>query len=139
MPEEPDQHLRLRPGQWALAAVLVLLVLGLVADNYVVTARQRDYSEAFARTDTATNNVFYTLSETFSYIEGVQRYLLGGASRRDVQLKRALLAQRMAVVDQDGMTAAESSSPEFRTALSALDEAIRQVPPGILPAEQREK
>ncbi|MCB1290031.1 MAG: response regulator [Mycobacterium sp.] len=117
----------------------MLLILGLVAENYTVTARQRSYSEASARTETTTNNVFYSLSESLSYINESQRYLLGKASRRDVQLKRALLAQRMAVVDQDGMTVAESGSPEFRATLGALDEAIAQVPPGILPADQRER
>jgi signal transduction histidine kinase/CheY-like chemotaxis protein/HPt (histidine-containing phosphotransfer) domain-containing protein len=134
----PNPRLRLNRGQWALAAVLALLILALIADNYAVTAQHRKYSEAFARTETAGNNMFYTLGETLTYINESQRYLLGVASRRDVQLKRALLGQRLAVVGENGITAGDSTSPEYRANLSELDDAIRQVPPGILPADQRD-
>lgn len=135
----PDLRLRLNRGQWALAAVLLLLIIALVANNYAVTAAQRRYSESFARTETAGNNMFYTLGETLTYVNEAERYLLGMASRRDVQLKRALLAQRLAVVGENGVTAGDSTSPEYRASLSALDDAIRQVPPAVLPADQRDR
>lgn len=134
-----DLRLRLNRGQWALAAVLLLLIVALVANNYAVTDEQRRYSEAYARTETAGNNMFYTLSETLTYVNEAERYLLGAASRRDVQVKRALLAQRLAVVSENGVTAGESTSPEYRDSLSALDDAIRQVPPGNLPVDQRDR
>ena len=63
-----------------------------------MTAAQRRYAESFARTETAGNNLFYTLNETLNYANETQRYLLGAASRRDVQVKRSLLAQRLTVV-----------------------------------------
>ena len=110
-----------------------------MANNYAVTAAQRRYSESFARTESAGNNMFYTLGETLTYVNEAERYLLGAASRRDVQLKRALLAQRLAVVGENGTTAGDSTSPEYRASLSSLDEAIRQMPPGILPADQRDR
>ncbi len=134
----PDPRLRLNRGQWALATVLALLIMALVAENYAVTAAHRRYTETFARTESAGNNMFYTLSETFAYINESERYLLGATSRRDVQLKRALLGQRLAVVDENGMTAGDSTSPEYRAGLRALDDAIRQMPPGILPADRRD-
>lgn len=135
----PDLRLRLNRGQWALAGVLLLLIIALVANNYAVTAAQRRYSESYARTETAGNNIFYTMGETLTYVNEAQRYLLESASRRDVQLKRALLAQRLAVVGENGRTAGDSTSPEYRDSLTALDEAMRQVPPGILPSDQRDR
>lgn len=135
----PDPQLRLSRGQRVLAALLVLLIIGLIAENSVITSRYRGYSEVFARTETAAANTFYTMGESLTYTNEVQRYLLGSATRRDVQLKRALLARRLAVVGQSGKTAGDSTTPEFSAALSALDDAIRQMPPGTLPADQREQ
>ena len=137
--DSPELRLRLNRGQWALVAVLAMLIGALIMNNYAVTAEHRRYSEAVARTETAGNNMFYTLSETLSYVDGFDRYLLGIASRRDVQVKRALLAQRLAVVGGNGMTAGDSTSPEYRATLSELDDALRQVPAGMLPADQRDR
>jgi len=135
----PDLRLRLNRGQWTLAVVLLLLIVALVANNYAVTAAQQRYSESYARTETAGNNTFYTLGETLTYVNATQLYLLGAATRRDVQVKRALLAQRLAVVSESGTTAGESTSPEYRTSLDELDDVFRQVPAGILPADQRDR
>lgn len=131
-------QLRLTRGQRALAAVVVMLIITLIIENSVITARHRSYSETFARTEADTANAFYSMNETLTYINETQKYLLGSASRRDVQLKRALLGQRLAVVDQNGRTAGGSATAEFRAALGALDDTMRQVPPGVLPASQRE-
>lgn len=133
----PDLRLRLNRGQWFLTGVLVLFIITLVANNYGVTAAHRKYYEAFARTETASNNMFYTLNETLGYVNETERYLLGAASRRDVQLKRALLAQRLAVLSENGMTAGDATSSEYRASLSALDDTIQQMPPGLLPEDQR--
>lgn len=136
--DSPDLRLRLNRGQWVLVAVLALLIGALIVNNYAVTVEHRRYSEAVARTETAGNNMFYTLSETLGYVDEFDRYLLSIASRRDVQVKRALLAQRLAVVGGNGMTAGESTSPEYRAKLSELDDVLRQVPPGLLPADRRD-
>ena len=136
--DSPDLRLRLNRGQWALVALLVLLIGALIVNNYAVTVEHRRYSEAVARTETAGNNMFYTLSETLSYVDEFDRYLLGVASRRDVQVKRALLAQRLAVVGGNGITAGDSTSPEYRAKLTELDDVLRQVPAGFLPADQRD-
>ena len=136
--DSPDLRFRLNRGQWALVALLALLIGALIMNNYAVTAEHRRYSEAVARTETAGNNMFYTLSETLSYVDEFDRYLLGIASRRDVQLKRALLARRLAVVGGNGITAGDSTSPEYRARLSELDDALRQVPAGVLTPDQRD-
>lgn len=62
--DSPDLRFRLNRGQWALVALLAVLIGALIVNNYAVTAEHRRYSEAVARTETAGNNMFYTLSET---------------------------------------------------------------------------
>ncbi len=133
----PGPQLRLSRGQRALAALVVVLIICLILENSVVTARHRSYSETFTRTESSTADTFYAMNEALSYVNETQRYLLGSVSRRDVQLKRALLAQRLGVVDQNGRTAGDSASAEFHAALNSLDDMIRQVPPGVLPVDQR--
>ena len=94
MPTEgylPDPRLRLNRGQWALAVVALLMIIALVATNWAASATQRRYTETFARTESVGNNLSYTMREALSYIDESERYLLGFASRRDVQMVRAML------------------------------------------------
>lgn len=133
----PYPRLQLNRGQSALAAVVLLLILALVASNYAASAAQRRYTELFARTETTGNNMFYTMRETLTYVDKAERYLLGTMPRRDVQLARALLGQRLAVVDEDEQTAGDNAPASYLSALGAMDDAVQKIPPGILPADQR--
>ena len=54
-------------------------------------------------------------------------------------MKRALLAQRLAVVGENGRAAGDSTPPDYRAGLSALDGTVRPMPPAILPAHQRDR
>ena len=134
----PGPRLRLNRGQSILAVVLGLLLLVLVVSSFQSSADQREHTETFARTETASTNTFFTMRETLAYLDQSDRYLLGVAPRRNVQLARALLGQRLQVVGADGMTAGDAATPEYRSALSAMDDAIEQVPSGVLPADQRD-
>lgn len=135
----PDPRLRLNRGQWALAVVALLMIIALVATNWAASATQRRYTETFARTESVGNNLSYTMREALSYIDESERYLLGFASRRDVQMVRAMLGRRLSVVDGQGIPVGDSVPPEFRASLTALDDAIGQMPPGVLPVGERER
>lgn len=132
---------RLRPtrGQLVLAAVLALLLATLVASRFVDSAAQAKYNETYARTETATNNMLYTMRETLAYVDASNRYLLGAVPRRNVQMARALLAQRLSVVGETGLTAGDTRTAEYRAALQAMDDAVAQAPPGVIPPDQRER
>ncbi|BBY84829.1 putative bifunctional diguanylate cyclase/phosphodiesterase [Mycolicibacterium tokaiense] len=122
-----------------MAVVLSLLLAGLVVSNFADSAAQRKHTEVYSRTETATNNLLYTIRETLAYVDASQRYLLGDTSRRSVQLARALLSQRLAVVSETGDSAWDSATPEYKTALAAMDEAVQQMPPGMLSPDQRDR
>ena len=139
MPEldAPRPRLRLNRAQWVLAGVLVLLLLALLVLTIKSSADQREHTESRVRTEEASSNATFTLRETMAYIDTSERYLLGVAPRREVQVARALLGQRLDVVGAGGVTAGQATTPEYQAALRDLDAAIEQLPPGVIPEEQR--
>lgn len=128
---------RLSRGQLALALILGLLLITLVTTQAMDSAQQRKHTEVYARTETATTNMLYTTRETLAYVDEAQRYVLGVSPRRNAQLARALLGQRLSVVGENGTTAGDALTDDYRAALSALDGAIAQMPPGLLPEDRR--
>ncbi|MCV7174243.1 putative bifunctional diguanylate cyclase/phosphodiesterase [Mycolicibacterium sphagni] len=135
----PGPRLTLNRGQQVVAAILVLLLVTLVVVSIQSSADQRAYTHHTARTEPVSNNTFFTVRDSLTYIEKAEQYLLGVVPRRDVQLARALLAQRLRVIAANGVSAADAASPEYRWALNALDSVIAEAPAGILPADQRTK
>ena len=123
---------RLSVGQVALSVILALLLIALVTSHSMASAAQRKHTEKYARTETATTNMLYTTRETLAYVDAAERYVLGVSPRRNAQLARALLGQRLSVVSDKGVTAGDSLTPEYRNALATLDGAIAQMPPGLL-------
>ncbi|MCB0946787.1 MAG: hypothetical protein KDB49_18230, partial [Mycobacterium sp.] len=117
--------------------MLGLLLLALVVLSFQASAQQREHTESLARTEAENTNAAFTLRETLTYIDTAERYLLGVAPRREVQVARALLGQRLDVVGADGVTAGQAASPEYQAALRDMDAAVEQLPAGVIPDEQR--
>ncbi len=142
MPDQPASLApRLRPtrGQLITAGILALVLIALTVTHFADSAAQNRHTEEYARTETGTNNLLYTMRETLAYVDASERYLLSVLPRRNVQLARALLGQRLAVVGENGITAGDSATAEYRTALKAMDDAVQEMPPGVLPADQRDR
>ena len=130
-------RLTLNRAQRALAFTLLLLLITLLIMSFRASAAQREHAAMRARTEVASHNAFYTVRDTLSYTNEAERYLLGDTSRRSVQVARALLGQRLQVVGPDGVTAGDAATPAYRSALGAMDDAMRQVPAGTLPPDER--
>jgi hypothetical protein len=132
--------IRLRTGQKVLAGLVVVLLL-LLTLGLADAARVRGgTSYASGSSESARTNAVYTMREGLNVALATQRYLSGAASRRDVQIARALLAQRLAVRDETGVSAGDAVSqrvPEFPVALIGIDEFLAGAPAGVLPASQR--
>ena len=133
----PGPRLTLNRGQQVVAGVLVLLLVALVVVGIQSSAQQRALTNHNARSEAVSTNTFFTVRDSLTYVEQAQQYLLGVVPRRDVQVARALLAQRLGVIAANGLTAAEAATPEYRWALTALDSVIAEAPPGVLPADER--
>jgi len=131
------RRLRLNAGQWALAGLLVVLLLSLVVSSLVASNNQRASTETYVRTEASSTNVVFTMRESLDYAVEAQRYLLGESTRRATQVSRALLGQRLNVRDENGKRAGDLATPAFIEALSALDATIATMPTGTLtPAAQ---
>ena len=107
---------RLRPTrpQLALAAVLLVLLGGLLVSSISAQNDAREHTDAFARTEASSTNAMYTMRESLNYTSAVQQYLLGQVPRRSVQISRALLAQRLSVVDENGRDGIHRSCGGYR-------------------------
>ena len=133
-----DSRLRLTQGQRALALVLVALLIGLVASAVASSVQQSQHTEAYVRTETSSTNTLYTMRESLNYSLAVQQYLLGVVPRRSPQIARALLEQRLSVVDENGTTGRDTASVEYLQSLGQLDSALNSAPAGTLPVNERE-
>ena len=103
-------------GRWPSSSLLLLITLLIV--SFRASAAQREHTAMRARTEIASHNAFYTVRDTLSYANEAERYLLGGSTRRAVQVTRALLGQRLQVVGTDGVTAGDAATPAYRSALA---------------------
>ena len=138
-PAVPDRASRplLSPAQWVTAIVVLGMVVGLVVASLWTQRIQQDRESTLARTEGVTTNSLYILRETMNFTSSFQSYLEGQVPRRDVQIARALLLRRLAVIDQSGESGGARTSERYGTALGELDEALAVAPPGTLPAAAR--
>ena len=129
-------RLRLGVGQLAVLAVLVLLLAGLVGALVTAQNEARRHTETSTRTEASATNALFTMRESLNYTLAVQQYLLGVEPRRTAQIARALLAQRLSIVDETGVPAGSAAGPEYLAALSAVDARVDAFPTGLVPAAQ---
>ena len=82
-------------------------------------------------------SIIFTQRETLVYTIRLSQWLDQQVTRRDVQIARALLAQRLSVVNSDGTTVGGTAPPGFIAALSDADKALAAGNPGILTDQNR--
>jgi len=132
-----DERLRPRTGQVVLAALVVGLLMGLAFLGVRQAADTQARSDALAGTEAARTNIVYTMRESLALEVLSERYLAGEVTRRDVQIGRALLGQRLSVIGNDGRSAGDDTPQAYRDALFALDAQLQRIPAGLLPAGDR--
>lgn len=133
-----DERLRPRWGQFLLAALVIGLITGLAITGARQAATVQARTDALAGSEATRTNIVYTMRESLALSIVVEQYLAGEASRREVQIARALLGQRLGVLGADGVSAGDAAPESYRDALFALDGRIDEIPAGSLnPAEQQ--
>ena len=134
----PGELPRLSVGQKILTSIVALLLLATLAS--LVSGWFNKPEVLYTQeTETARSNAVFTMREGYNTAIAMDRYLSGAASRRDVQIARALLARRLSVIDYSGDVAAESVPAQFISTLATFDEFLKQVPMGTLNAAQQEQ
>lgn len=133
MDVKPLTRYRISRGQKSLAiiAVLILIALGIStvrASNEAIKA-----SDILSDIETPAASIIFTQRETLVYATRLAQWSNGGTTRRNVQISRNLLAQRLSVIDSSGKSMGERAGDEYWSALKEADAIIVKSPPGVLP------
>lgn len=142
-PRKPDDEpgdgvvLGFTPIQRA-GALLIGILLLLMGFQVVQLAAERESTlRSIVDSDDVTGNVFFTQRESLVLVVDVERWMSGLETKRNVLIRRALLAQRLNVKDSDGVTNGERAHPEYLAALDRIDSCVTSAPDGLLPLGAR--
>ena len=119
------------------AVVVVVLIGATIVQATRTFASSERAAKATTGAQSTTLLIGFTQRESLATLVEADQWLLGQASRRDLQLARALLERRLDTVDGDGVSAHDLVGDEYHAALDRLDAAWADAPPGILPQEAR--
>lgn len=118
------------------------ILIALTSTLSIVVFRSANSSinniEVISNTASTTSNMVITQRESLVFAYQYERWIGGVATRRDVQIRRSLLAQRLAVKDDGGVANGERATSEYFSALDILDAAVTASPTGLLPIENVE-
>ena len=118
----------------------------ILQDPMIPPAHAQDYLQAIAGSRLVTfpgvgqlpheeapaASLIITQRESLVYAARVGEWIGGTIPRREVQISRALLAQRLNVVDYSGSSTGKRAKPTFISSLKSLDQIVDNAPSGLL-------
>ena len=107
---------------------LVVLGIDTNANSNGAAAEKAVFSSA----ESTASSIIFTQRESLAYTTKYSLWLAGSATKRDVQIARALLAQRLNVIDIENQTMGSRLQPGFLAALKKSDELINVASDGFL-------
>jgi signal transduction histidine kinase len=114
-----------------LVAVIALIALGI---SSIAESRSTDErSKVLSDIESPAASIIFTQRETLVYATKLALWSNGGTTRRNVQIARNLLAQRLAVVDTSGRSMGSRANAEYWGAIRRADQIVERSPMGILP------
>ena len=139
MPKPPKvdsdrTEIRFRPniGQFALAAWCALVLIALSISTFDSSKTAFREATVLGKAEAPAASLIFTQRESLVYAARVGEWLGGTIPRREVQIARALLAQRLNVIDSDGYTTGQRATPAYLSSLKSLDFLIDSAPVGVL-------
>ena len=120
------------PIQIVLAVSLVAAMAGLLVLAEWDRSESRVASQQLNSSDSAVQVAGAAARDLLTMNQEARAWLVGLASRRDVQISRALLAQRLNTTTRDGVIAGELLGPELNEPLEQFDQAFVSAPSGFL-------
>ena len=118
--------------QYFLAFLSLISLTGLGASFLIDSRATINDSKVLSNVETPAATIIFTQRETLVYSTRLAQWVNGGIPRREVQIARQLLAQRLAVVDSSGLSMGERADAEFWSALKDSDVLLESTYPGIL-------
>lgn len=120
-----------------LIAALAVLAVALIVVTLASEAQRRAELRDLLASETATMNVFSAQREAQALATATERYLAGSTPRRNVQIARATLANRMQIRSAITGVNPATADAKFVAALEAWDLAFEDPPVGPLRGAQR--
>ena len=114
-----------------VGGLLFLFVL-LIFGRFSEIQRSRADSEFAYQTALGDYELTMTVAESVTFVDEYERWMAGQVTKRDLQIRRGLLAQRLAVNDRFGVPVGERVSSEYLKSLFQLDDIMEQKPVGFL-------
>lgn len=112
----------------ALAAILALGFSSIVSANENVRR-----AKILSNVESPAASIIFTQRETLVYATRLAQWTNGGTERRNVQIARNLLAQRLAVIDTSGRSMGSRAQKDYWSVLKKSDSIVASAPSGLLP------
>ncbi|MBF8252346.1 MAG: histidine kinase [Actinobacteria bacterium] len=93
----------------------------------------------FTSAELASTSLFVAQRESLAYTTRFSQWIAGDIDRRDVQIARALLAQRLSIVTSSNLSVGEQLSQRYYENLAISDELLANSQPGLLSNADAEK
>jgi signal transduction histidine kinase len=135
--EDSVMRFRVSTGQKVLAAIVFISFVALSLSILSTNKASVNEASSLTKAEAPAASIIFTQRETFVYAVRLSQWLNQQVPRRDVQIARSLLAQRLQVVNSDGTTIGQVAPPGYLTALAETDASLAGTNPGILTSENR--
>jgi signal transduction histidine kinase len=126
-------RVKVTKSQYLLATIALTTLILLGISSIFESRLAGNRTQVLSNIETPAASIIFTQRETLVYATRLALWSNGGTSRRNVQIARALLAQRLAVVDSSGRTMGSRANFGYWKALKASDAIVAAAPTGVLP------
>lgn len=126
-----------RPIQKVFVGLIAALLISLIVTRFAELQRSQHDILLLSESAAGEYELNVTLRESMAYVAEYGQWLNGLSTRRELQIRRALLAQRLVVEDTSGVPSGERVSSEYLKALSELDLIVFLAQPGYLSIDDR--
>lgn len=127
-----NSRFRLDRGQVLLAAAASMVLIALSVSSFTSSNRALNLATQANSATTQSTAIIITQRETLVFAVRYSEWLHGAIPRRELQITRALLAQRLVIVDFTGESIGSRLRPAYWNALRSADEIIASANPGYL-------
>ncbi len=120
-------------SQYLLFAIAFTSIAALGLSTFLQSNDAIRESKVLSDVETPAASIIFTQRETLVYATRLAQWSNGGTTRRNVQIARNILAQRLAVIDTSGRSMGSRAQAPYWTALRESDAIVARAQPGILP------
>lgn len=124
---------RVSKVQYLFAVIALMALISLGISSLIESRSTENRSKILSNVETPAATIIFSQRETLVYATKLALWSNGGTTRREVQIARNLLAQRLAVVDSSGISMGERADSAYWSALKSADAIVNAAPMGILP------